>query len=249
MERMLVAIFDSEDKAHEASRALQRLSDESIIGVYADGIVAKDRDGETTLMKTHDAMPQGTMGGAAMGSLIGLLGGPIGLAVGAVSGFAIGAAADLSRARVGNDFVKDVADALLPGKSALVAQIDEEVTDRVDSSMEALGGRVFRRALWDLEESERDAETAALNADIAQTEAEHAASRVERKAALQARLDTLNKKLRQALARAKASRGARQRDAAAKAERLQEEASDARDAVDAVQKNRSEAVRRATNNG
>ena len=35
MERMLVAVFDSEIRAHEGSRALQGLDEDSIIAVYA----------------------------------------------------------------------------------------------------------------------------------------------------------------------------------------------------------------------
>jgi uncharacterized membrane protein len=33
MERMLVVVFDSEDKAYEASRALQRLDEDGVIAV------------------------------------------------------------------------------------------------------------------------------------------------------------------------------------------------------------------------
>jgi uncharacterized membrane protein len=105
-----------------------------MIAVYDDVVVKKDGDGTTTsVVKTHDtesACPQGTMGGTAVGSLIGLLrGGPIGLAVGATTGFVLGAAADVARARLGRHFVREVADALAPGHTALVAEIDEEDTD------------------------------------------------------------------------------------------------------------------------
>ena len=59
MERMLVVVFDHEDKTHEALRALEELNEQSVIAIYADAIVAKDRGGATTVVKTRYADPQG----------------------------------------------------------------------------------------------------------------------------------------------------------------------------------------------
>jgi uncharacterized membrane protein len=62
MKRVLVVIFDSEEKAYEGARALETLSEESMIAVYDDAVVTKDRDDKTTrIVKTHDTDPQGTM--------------------------------------------------------------------------------------------------------------------------------------------------------------------------------------------
>src|SRR5262245_14906816 len=108
MERMLVVVFDGEAKAHEGTRILQGLDEAGVVAVYAARIVAKAQDGTTIVMKAHDVLPEATMGVTALGSLIGLLGGPIGVAVGAASGFALGAAADFGRTRIDSDFVADV---------------------------------------------------------------------------------------------------------------------------------------------
>src|SRR6266542_2935702 len=72
MERMLVVVFDSEGKADEASEMLKRLHEENIITLYAEAVVRKDPDGLTTVRKTHHAIPEGTMGGTALGTFIGL---------------------------------------------------------------------------------------------------------------------------------------------------------------------------------
>jgi uncharacterized membrane protein len=189
MERMLVVIFDSEHEAYTAADALDGLNEISMIAVYDAAVVTKNDEGLITVTKTHDPVPEGTMGATAVGSLIGLLGGPVGLAAGAIGGFVIGAATDFARARVERDFVGDVERALLPGKAALVAEINEESTEAVDSRMAALGGSVFRRAQSDAADSAYEGEIAALEADLAQTKAEHAASRAERKGKLQARID------------------------------------------------------------
>jgi uncharacterized membrane protein len=245
MERMLVVVFDDENKAYEASRALHALDDEeSIIAVYADALVTKQRDGVATTTTLHHAVPDGTMGATAIGVLLGILGGPVGMAGGAAGGFLIGATADFARSRVGRDFVTDVVNSLEPGKTALVAEIDEESTDRVDARMDALGGFVFRRALSDVANTAYEDEVAAIEADLAQTKAEHAATRTDRRGRLQARIDALNQRLHHTLDRAKARRAELRREAAAKVEHLKAQAASQRQDIRARQAARIEEVRR-----
>jgi uncharacterized membrane protein len=232
MERMLAVIFDSEHKAYDGSDALDDLDEISAIAVYDSVVVAKNDQGRITITKTHDPMPEGTMGATAVGTLIGLLGGPVGLAAGAVGGFVIGAATDFARARVGRDFVHDVEGALRPGKAALVAEINEESTDGVDARMEALGGVVFRRAQADAADTSYEQHVAALEADLAQTKAEHAASRATRRAKLQARIDSINKKLGHAIERVTTKHDATHREALAEVDEMKAENADAeRDAT------------------
>lgn len=244
MERMLVVVFANDVKAYEGSRELKRFDEDGTIALYASRVVTKDLGGEVTVTDTFDVPPEGAMGGTAIGSLIGLLGGPVGLAVGAAGGLAIGATTDFARTRVARDFVADVAAALGPGKTAVIAEIDEESTDRVDAGMEALGGRVFRRALSDVDDSAYVQEVAAIEADIAQTKAEFAASHAERKDRLHARIDGLNEKLNEALESAKGRREALKREAAAKVLHLKAQAAGAREDIKARQAERVAAVSR-----
>src|SRR5215472_9236168 len=104
MDRMLVVVFDNENKAYEGKKALLQLDGEGSISVYAYSVLAKGADGTATLKQGDDAGPLGTLIGTSSGSLIGLLGGPVGLAVGAAAGALGGATADLDNARIGADF-------------------------------------------------------------------------------------------------------------------------------------------------
>lgn len=122
MERMLVVIFDDEDKAYKASRALARLHEESIVAVHADAILMKNRGSVIDVINAHHADPEDTMGATAVGSLIGMLGGPLGLAIGAATGFVIGATADFARNQVARDFVADVEAALEQSVQAIEAK-------------------------------------------------------------------------------------------------------------------------------
>jgi uncharacterized membrane protein len=244
MDRMLVVVFDNESKAYEGSRSLQQLDGDGSIAVYAARVVAKNPDGTASVKEGADSGPLGTLTGTAVGSLVGLLGGPVGMAVGAAGGSLIGAIADLDNVRVGSDFLSDVAETLTPGKVAVVAEVDEEWTTPVDTRMEALGGVVLRRSLWEVEDTQDERDIASIKADIAQLKTEHAEAKAERKAKLQARIDTLNAKLQEKLDKAKTRLEAIRHEADAKVEALKEKAAQAKQDIKVKQEQRMATVKK-----
>ena len=195
MERMLVVVFDNEKKAFEGESALKQLEREGSFTIYAGAVVVKHADGTVSVKQLDDDGPIGTLTGTAVGSLIGLLGGPVGLAIGAASGLALGALYDVDNARVGEDFVDDVSKSLTPNKVAVVAEVDEEWTTPVDTRMEALGGIVLRRALWEVEKTVDEEEIAAMKADLEQLKSEISKAHADRKAKLQKKIDQLEAKI------------------------------------------------------
>ena len=195
MERMLVVVYDSEKKAFEGSSALRQLEQEGSISIFAGAVIVKQANGAVTVKQLDDGGPVGTLTGTAVGSLIGLLGGPVGMAIGALSGMTFGAFYDIDTARVGEDFVYDVSKSLTPNKVAVVAEIEEDWTTPVDARMEALGGVVFRRALWEVREKLDDEDAAAMEADLAQFKSEIAEAHGERRAKLQKKLDQLQARI------------------------------------------------------
>jgi len=208
MERMLVVVFDNEKRAFEGKSALRQLELEDSISIYAGAVVAKHADGTVSVKQLDDDVPAGTLTGTAVGSLIGLLGGPVGLAVGALSGMTFGAFYDIDTARVGEDFVDDVSKSLTPNKVAVIAEIDEEWTAPVDARMEALGGVVFRRALWEVREKVQDEDVAAMKADLAQLKSEISKAHADRKAKIQKKIDQLQAKIDTQQKKAKERRAA-----------------------------------------
>ena len=181
MERVLVVVFDSEDKAREASRILHALEDEGVIRVYADAIVTRDSRDAITAISANGPMPEGAMGATAVGSMIGMLAGPAGLAAGAIAGFVLGATTDFAHAREDDDFVHDVANSLEPGKAAMVAEIDEDFSEPVDARLKPLGGFAFRRPLSELVDAEYEQRVTAFRAAVARLKAERKRRRTERK--------------------------------------------------------------------
>jgi uncharacterized membrane protein len=231
MDRMLVVIFNNADKAAEGSRVLRELDDEGYIAVYDAAAIAKSPNGTMTVKRSTEYGPAGTLTGLAVGSLIGLLGGPFGIAVGATSGILIGAVTDLENVRVGTDFIQNAAKELAPGKAALVAEIDEEEITPVDMRMEDLGGHVLRQSLRELKHAQNEQDLATLKAEIAQIKAEHAEARAERKAKLEARLDSLKATLKQKTDQAKSKREALKRQAEAKIEALKVKAAQSKQEI------------------
>jgi uncharacterized membrane protein len=203
MERILVVIFDNEKKAYEGASALRQLEREGSLTDYAGAVLAKSANGTTTVKQVDDLDPVGMLVGTSVGSIIGLLGGPVGIAIGAASGLAVGALSDIGDARVGDDFIEEVATSLSPGKFAVIAEVDEEWTAPVDTRMEALGGLVIRRALWDVREQLRKERIAAMHADLAQLKEEVSQVHAERKVELQARIDRLQEKILEQQTKAK----------------------------------------------
>jgi uncharacterized membrane protein len=224
MDRMLVVVFDTESKAYDGKRALLDLDSDGSIVVYASAVVSKNADGTTTIRQSDDPGPLGTLVGASLGSLIGLLGGPAGVAIGAAVGMLAGGTADLSNARVGDDFIDDVTKKLTPNKFAVVAEVQEDWTTPVDTRMEAINGSVFRRALSDVKDIVDDEDTTAMKADLAQMKAEHAKARADRKAKLQEKISQLDSKIQARLEKAKERRVVAQQRAKAKVELLKTKA-------------------------
>jgi uncharacterized membrane protein len=236
MERMLTVIFDSESKAYEATRALRELDGEGSIAIHALSVIQKNADGTVSLKRTEDDFPIRTIGGTAIGSLIGLLGGPVGLGIGAATGTTVGMLGDLYAAGVNVDFVNEVSGRLAPEKFAVVAEVSEEWTTPVDTRMEAMGGVVSRTWREYFEEEMNAREVASLKAEIEQLKAEEAQAQAQQKAKLHAKIDALNSKLETKLEQAKQRSEQIKNQTEAKIKALQQKvAKDDRETIAAIQ--------------
>jgi hypothetical protein len=69
--------------------------------------------------------------------------------------------------------------------------------------MEALGGTVFRRALWEVQDTLREEDIAAMKADLAELKKEIQEARDERRAKLQAKAQELEARIEAKLKAAK----------------------------------------------
>lgn len=227
MDKMIVTVFDNEAAAYEGSHALQALHDNGDIVLYGMAVINKDAHNVVTIKKADGPAPWGTVGGLAVGAVVGLLGGPAGVVLGAATGALVGTLGDLGNAGVGADYVDEVSAQLLPGTTAVVAEVDEEWRAPVDARMAALGGRVYRRIREDVVDAQIERDLTALEADLAQAEAELAQADANARAYVQANVDADKARFQAARDRAEARIETLQQEADAKVKAVKDQAAKA----------------------
>ena len=194
MNKVLVATFDSEARAAEGLAEMKDLHRSGDISLYGTAVLAKDAAGKVSLRQAASEGPVGTTFGLLAGSLVGLLAGPVGLAVGASVGGLTGLIRDLNKSGIDAEFVDEVAQALTPGRVALLADIDEGWTAPVDARFAKLGAPVFRRLRHEVIEEQIARESAAFKAEVAQLKDELATAEADSKAAIQGQIDAAKKR-------------------------------------------------------
>ncbi|MFL5803469.1 MAG: DUF1269 domain-containing protein [Roseiflexaceae bacterium] len=160
--RVIVAVFGTQNQAYDAAARMQRLDDDGIIKVKRGAIATKDAKGNLTLPDSKQVgSAWGLLGGGLIGGLLGAMLGPVGLAAGAaasaaaaagaaagaVTGGAMGAVVDLTEFGLNEDFIDDVTTQLYPGNTALIVEVDEGSTEPTDRVVSQYGGRVYRSEL------------------------------------------------------------------------------------------------------
>ncbi len=196
MDNMLVIIFDSEIKALEGSRSLQKLQEEGSINLYSKAVISRDANGNVAVRQKGDMGPVGTAVGLLTGGLIGLLGGPVGLFLGSYAGTVGGLLYDMAQIGVGQDFLTEVERTMQPGKSAVVAEVGEDWTLPVDTCMEDLGGVVIRRTRREFLDAQINRDVAAMDADLTKLEAERDRATGEARVKLQKKVDSAKARLK-----------------------------------------------------
>ncbi len=198
MNKMLIAVFETEQKAYEGLTALKGLHANGDITLYANAVIRKDQNGKILVLESSDEGPIGTGVGLLTGSLLGLLGGPVGLAIGAFTGTMAGLIYDVNVDDINTTFADDVSAALSNGKTAVLCEIDETWTVPVDTKLEAIGGLVFRRYRYEVEDEQINRESEASSNEYKQLKEEFKEAREADKAKISASIEKLKNKAKAA---------------------------------------------------
>ena len=232
MNKMLVAVFDTESAAYEGLRALEDLHVTGDITVYGTAVIAKDSVGKVEIKQEADAGVPATAVGMLAGSLLGLLAGPVaayaggaaaaagtaalvGAYAGAGAGALSGAVIDLTRYGFSVDFIDEVSRNLVPGKAALLAEVDETWLVPVDTQLGRLGGVVFRRPTTEAVEEQLKRDSDEIDAEMQELDAEFARADAETKAALERQIEQTKQRAESVRAKVKENleRATNERDA------------------------------------
>src|SRR5687768_4000996 len=155
--QVIVATLDNRNQAYDTAYDIDRL-DDSVVDFKSGVIVEKDRLGNVTTLETRNLgsawVLAGTVGGALLGILLGALAGPGGAAVGSAAGAAVGSApaaggllggavgatADVAEWGLKQSTIDDISAMLLPGRVALVMEVEEGSTEPIDAAVMRHGG-------------------------------------------------------------------------------------------------------------
>ena len=189
MNKMIITVFNTEEKAYEGLTAFKTLHQNGDISVYATAVINKNETGEIKIKQISDNGPVGTAVGMVSGALIGLVAGPAGMAAGAMVGMYGGMFYDLDNADVDSTFLDEVAKALEDGKTAVVTDVDEAWTAPVDNKMNALDAMIYRRNKAEVAEDQFNRELDAIDAEIEELEHDLKDANEEMKVSIQKQID------------------------------------------------------------
>jgi uncharacterized membrane protein len=227
MSKFVVVVLPDEVKAYEGSRAFAALHSEGNLTVYSVAVVTKDKNSQILVKDAAESGPLGIAVGAIVGGLIGIFGGPAGLLAGVASGAVIGGFRDLFNLGLTTKFIEKISTELAPGKTAVIAEVDEGWETPLDSRMAAIGGTVLRNWRSDIEDEQAMAEIAARRADYHHLKSEFAHGEERAKDFLSAKVDHAKTELHNAEARAKTRLEALELEMKAKLKLLEKQMSDA----------------------
>ena len=183
MNKVIVAVFDTESQAFKGLTALKSLHDDGLISVYATAVVVKDKEGKVEVKQEADKGPVGTAIGILTGGLLGMLAGPVaaaagaaagaaatgmvvGSSVGALTGAMAGSMYDLDDAFMEDDLMETITDTLNPGKAAVLVEADETWEAPIDTRLKEMGAQIFRRNLADISDDYYTRQSEEYNAEM-----------------------------------------------------------------------------------
>lgn len=151
MSDLIAIAYEGEDTAFRVRDRLVNLTKEHVIELEDLVVVVHHRDGKTEIKQATDLASMGALSGAFWGLLIGLIFfAPIfGLAIGAIAGALAGRFSDYG---IDDKFIKEVAESVEPGSSAIFLLIKKMTPDKVVGAIKDYGGRVIRTSLSDEQE-------------------------------------------------------------------------------------------------
>ncbi len=177
MENVVVLTFRDLEPAREAARELQRLHDEHRLRLAAAAVVERGADGVIAVHQLDENRTLLTTGaGGAIGAVLGVFTGPLGIIAGAATGAVVGSLVDTARAEDSTGIVHSMSRVVPPGSSAVIAVVVEPTSSRLDQLANESGATVFRRNRSEVEL----AIAAAEEAVVAAREASHNQSVGER---------------------------------------------------------------------
>lgn len=146
MSNLVVIGYDNQFKAEEVRLMLWKMQKDYLIDLEDAVVAVKDEKGKVKLHQALNVTAAGAVSGGFWGALIGLifLNPLLGMGVGAVAGAVSGALSDLG---INDSFMKELAETMQPGSSALFILVRRATPDKVLEELKGTGGKVLKTSL------------------------------------------------------------------------------------------------------
>jgi uncharacterized membrane protein len=144
---LLAIVFRGETRAQEVLDAVNQLHHEGVVDLHNAALLTRDGAGKISIHESNDfTAAQGTVGGAVLGGVIGLLRGKLlgGALLGGGAGYLASKLLDLG---FDDDFLKAIGDTLTPDSSALVLAIEFKQLDEALRVLDPYHGHIIRQTL------------------------------------------------------------------------------------------------------
>jgi uncharacterized membrane protein len=167
MSDLIVIAYNDQHQAEEMRIKLLKMQREFLVDVEDAVVAVKKPDGKIKLLQAVNLPALGAFEGGFFGLLIGILFfSPIlGWAAGAAAGAISGALSDIG---IDDKFMKDLAQSLQPGNSALFVLVRKVTPDKFLEEIKGSGGTVLKTSLTHEEEDKLRQALSAVKAESPQ---------------------------------------------------------------------------------
>jgi uncharacterized membrane protein len=180
---------EHDTNAYQALTDLEQLDAQDQIKIAGGAVISRDADGRVDMKSEVGNDPYvGTASGGAIGLLLGIIGGPLGMLLGGTYGALVGSLFDIDDVATTESVLGEISKQVQPTRTVVLAQVNEQSPEVIDTAMARLGGEVMRRPVAEVEQ-----EIAA--AQDAQRKAEREARSELRKARLEKSKDDAHAKV------------------------------------------------------
>jgi len=146
MSDLVVVAFDDEQTAFQVKDRLEQMQKEHIIELEDLVVVVRHQDGKPDIKQSVSMAGVGALSGSFWGLLLGLIFFmPLfGLAIGAITGALAGHFSDYG---IDDKFIKQIAETIQPGNSAVFMLIKKSTPDKVLAGLTEFKGTVIQTSL------------------------------------------------------------------------------------------------------
>ena len=196
---------ENDANAYQALTDLKQLDSQGQIKIAGAAVVTRDPDDRLDVKsEVADDPYVGTASGGIIGLLVGIIGGPLGVLLGGTYGMLVGSLFDIDDVATTESVLGEISSQVHATRTAVLAQVNEQSPDVIDTAMARLGGQIMRRPVFEVEQEIAAAQDAQRKAER-EARSELRKARLEKsKADAHAKVEELKAKLQRSTAGAAA---------------------------------------------